>query len=70
MRSHFEAGFFVGNRRRLRERVGDSAPIVVTANGLLQRSADTTMPFAQDRNFWYLTGLDKPDLVLGKEAKV
>lgn len=64
MRSHFEAGFFVGNRRRLRERVGDSAPIVVTANGLLQRSADTTMPFAQDRNFWYLTGLDKPDLVL------
>ncbi len=46
-------------------------PIVVCANGLLQRGADSTYGFAQDANFWYLTGIDEPDLTLvmdgGKE---
>jgi Xaa-Pro aminopeptidase len=43
----------------------------VTANGLLQRNSDTNYPFRQDSTFWYLTGLNEPDLVLvmdkGKE---
>jgi Xaa-Pro aminopeptidase len=37
---------------------------VVTANGLMQRGADSTFAFAQDANFWYLTGLDEPDIIL------
>lgn len=48
-----------------------TAPIVISANGLLQRNNDTNFPFRQDSTFWYLTGLDEPDLVLimdkGKE---
>jgi Xaa-Pro aminopeptidase len=48
----------------MREHLGDERPIVVTANGLLQRGADSTYEFAQDANFWYLTGIDEPDVIL------
>lgn len=63
MESKFSAEFFVNNRRRLRELFTGTAPIVLTAHGQLQKSADTTFPFRQDSNFWYLTGLDEPDLI-------
>ncbi len=63
MTSIFTADFFIGNRQRLREAV-KAEVIVVAANGLLQRSGDTTYPFRQDSNFWYLTGIDEPDVVL------
>lgn len=64
MTSYFSSDFFAGNRKRLRGLFTGTAPIVVTANGLLQRGGDSTFPFAQDANFWYLTGLDEPDVVL------
>lgn len=54
----------MNNRRRLRELFSGTAPIVLTANGVLQRIGDTTFPFEQDRSFWYLTGLDEPDILL------
>ena len=38
--------------------------IVLSANGLLQRTSDTTFPFRQDSNFWYLTGVEEPDYIL------
>lgn len=41
-----------------------TAPIVITAHGQLQRSADATFPFQQEPNFWYLTGINEPDVVL------
>jgi Xaa-Pro aminopeptidase len=64
MESKFDSEFFAGNRRRLRELFTGKAPIVITANGLLQRRADNTYAFAQDANFWYLTGIDEPDILL------
>lgn len=64
MESVFDSKFFAGNRKRLRQLYGRNSPIVVTANVLLQRSGDTTFPFQQDASFWYLTGLNEPDLVL------
>jgi len=62
--SRFTSDFFAGNRRRLRELFTGKAPIVITANGLLQRGGDSSYKFAQDANFWYLTGIDEPDIVL------
>lgn len=59
----FTTEFFAGNRQRLQEELGANL-IVIPANGLLQRSADTTYPFRQDSNFWYLTGVNEPDYVL------
>lgn len=52
------------NRERLRTLSNSAAPIIITSNGLLQRNNDTTFPFRQDSNFWYLTGIDEPDIIL------
>jgi len=59
----FDREFFAGNRLRLLGSISAEL-VVLTANGLLQRSADTTFPFRQDSNFWYLTGIDEPDFIL------
>jgi len=64
MDSFFTSDFFTDNRAKLRQLFTGTAPIVITANGLLQRGGDSAFNFAQDANFWYLTGLDKPDLIL------
>ena len=62
--SHFNADFFAGNRKRLSELFSGTAPIIITANGLLQRGGDSSYSFCQDANFWYLTGIDDPDITL------
>lgn len=64
MQSHFTSDFFANNRDQLRNRFQGTAPIVISANGLLQRGGDSSFSFAQDANFWYLTGIDEPDVVL------
>lgn len=64
MKSFFDAEFFGANRQKLKSLVASEGPIVVTANGLLQRNADSTFPFRQDSSFWYLTGVEEPDLLL------
>lgn len=64
MDTYFGSEFFSANRRRLRELFTGTAPIVMSANGLLQRGADSTYAFAQEANFWYLTGIDEPDIIL------
>lgn len=64
MDSYFTASFFSGNRTRLRGLCEADAPIVIAANGRMQKSADINFPFQQDSNFWYLTGIDEPEAVL------
>lgn len=56
--------FFTKNRRALQQKVGREELVVVTAQSLVQRSGDTTFPFRQDSNFFYLTGIEDPDIVL------
>lgn len=63
MDSLFTSNFFIDNRKALRERVGKGL-IVLAGNGLLQRNGDATYKFRQDSSFWYLTGLELPDVVL------
>jgi len=64
METHFGPEFFAGNRQKLRTLFAGTAPIVLTANGLLQSSSDSTYPLRQDRHFWYLTGVDEADAIL------
>ncbi|HZM64633.1 MAG TPA: Xaa-Pro peptidase family protein, partial [Candidatus Saccharimonadales bacterium] len=64
MKEYFGPEFFSGNRERLRQLFTGTAPIVLTANGLLQRASDEAYPFHQDRSFWYLTGIAEPDIML------
>lgn len=62
--SRFTSEFFSSNRARLRELFTGTAPIVLAANGLLQRGGDSTYAFSQDASFWYLTGINEPDVTL------
>lgn len=64
MKQYFTAEFFAANRHRLRDLCPEADLIIVTANGLLQRNGDVTYPFRQDSGFWYLTGIDEPDIHL------
>lgn len=64
MSVQFGSDFFAGNRERLRQLFTGTAPIVLTANGSLQKSGDEAYRFHQDRSFWYLTGIDEPDVIL------
>lgn len=64
MDSCFTNNFFTQNRRTVRQQLPDGYPIVLSANGVIQRTADTSYPFQQESNFWYLTGIDEPDVVL------
>lgn len=59
-----DSDFFSANRARLRELFTGTAPIVITASGMMQKGADEAYPFHQDANFWYLTGISDPDIVL------
>lgn len=59
----FTKDFFIGNRRKLVD-AAKGEIIVISANGLLQSSADMTFPFKQNSNFWYLTGINEPDAIL------
>lgn len=53
------------NRRSKLLKLARSGPIVLSANGLIQRTRDDEVfPFEQDGNFWYLTGIDEPDIIL------
>ncbi len=56
--------FFIRNRKNLQQKLEGGALIIVTAQSLLQRSADTTYPFRQDSNFFYLTGIEMPDCIV------
>lgn len=60
----FNSDFFAGNRQRLVNGFGTQGVLVLSANGLVQRSSDTTFEFRQDSNFWYLTGINEPDYIL------
>jgi len=55
--------FHVRNRQKLIENLPDHL-LVISANSSLQKSADTAFKFRQDSNFWYLTGINEPDLLL------
>lgn len=69
MDTFFSAKFFAGNRERLRGKTDASTPIIITGNGSMQRASDEPFKFVQDSNFWYLTGLNEPDLVLVIHSK-
>lgn len=63
MKNKFNAEFFTNNRSRLSKSLPNSL-VVISANCMLQKSADEPYAFRQDSSFWYLTGISEPDLVL------
>jgi len=54
------ASFFARNRSRLVEALPPGVAAIVLANEPLAGEADTTLPFQQNSNYYYLTGLETP----------
>jgi len=52
--------FFTKNRQNLITATKGGL-IVLSAHSLMQSSNDLSSKFAQEANFWYLTGIDEPD---------
>jgi Xaa-Pro aminopeptidase len=63
-----ETSFFQNNRARLAEHFEEGSLAVFFAGQAPQKSADEAYDFIPNRNFYYLTGIDEPKvlLVIGK----
>jgi Xaa-Pro aminopeptidase len=65
MNSQLKQNFFKQNRQKLYESLsGKFDLVVITANRLQQRNADSTYNFRQESNFYYLTGINQPAVIL------
>jgi Xaa-Pro aminopeptidase len=63
--------FFFRNRARLAELLGPGAMVIVHANDIMPTNADGVMPFDQNRDLYYLSGVDQEEttVVLFPDAK-
>ncbi len=58
------ADLFVQNRRRLAEMLAPNSIAIIHSSDIMPRSADGVMPFIQNSDLFYLTGVDQEDSVL------
>ncbi len=71
-------GFFVRNRDRLRESLKPHSMVILLANDIYPTNADGVMPFKQNSDLFYLTGVEQeettlllmPDAVDPKEREI
>jgi Xaa-Pro aminopeptidase len=56
--------FFVRNRERLRAMLQPNSIVLVVSNDTLPTNADGVMPFRQNNDLYYLTGVEQEDTVL------
>ncbi|EDS78269.1 Xaa-Pro aminopeptidase [Clostridium botulinum C str. Eklund] len=55
---------FIKNRQRLSEKLEDNSIMVMFSGRAPYKSADETYPFTPNRNFYYLTGIDRENIIL------
>ncbi|MBP0726693.1 aminopeptidase P family protein [Bacillus sp. RG28] len=55
--------FFVQNRNNLYGKLDDQSLFVMFAGKAPQKSADYTYKFVPNRNFYYLTGIEEPNII-------
>ncbi|KEK24099.1 aminopeptidase P family protein [Bacillus gaemokensis] len=56
--------FFIQNRRRLVETLPDESVTILFAGQAPYKSADEHYKFVPNRNFYYMTGIDEPNIIL------
>ena len=59
-----DSKLFIQNRARLRELMKPNSIAIVLANDIMPTNADGVMPFIQNTNLYYLTGVDQEETVL------
>ena len=55
---------FIRNREKLKARLKPNSVVVVCSNDVMPTNADGTMPFRQNSNMLYLSGIDQEESVL------
>jgi Xaa-Pro aminopeptidase len=55
--------FFVKNRNRLYEKLEEGSLLVLFAGKAPQKSADEAYAFVTNRNFYYMTGINEPNVI-------
>lgn len=58
------SNFYINNRSRFAEKMEDYSSAVFFSGKAPRESADQEYEFSVDRNFFYLTGIDREDMVL------
>ena len=58
------ASFYTDNRSRLLERLSSNCAVLITSNDIMPTNADGVMPFRQNNDLFYLTGIDQEDTCL------
>lgn len=61
--------FFITNRNRLYEELKDQSLLVLFAGKAPQKSADEDYKFVPNRHFYYLTGIDEPNIIFAARKK-
>jgi len=56
--------FYIKNRKSLSDRLEDNSILILFAGKAPYKSADETYQFTPNRNFYYLTGIDRENIVL------
>ncbi|MBQ7307995.1 MAG: aminopeptidase P family protein [Clostridia bacterium] len=56
--------YFTSNRERLFEKMEEDSFIIMYSGNEKHKSGDENFPFCVNKNFYYLTGLDKPEIYL------
>jgi Xaa-Pro aminopeptidase len=56
--------FFVSNRKRFEQQMIPSSVAVFNSNDIMPTSADGTMPFIQQSDIYYLSGIDQEESIL------
>lgn len=56
--------FFIENRKKLQEKLEDNSVLILFAGTAPYKSADEQYQFIPNRNFYYLTGIDKDKIIL------
>lgn len=56
--------FYIKNRERLMSKVDENSVVILFAGSAPYKSADETYQFTPNRNFYYLTGIDRENIIL------
>lgn len=56
--------FYIKNRERLMSKVDENSVVILFAGRAPYKSADETYQFTPNRNFYYLTGIDRENIIL------
>jgi Xaa-Pro aminopeptidase len=59
-----DLNIYKARRAEVAKRMEDNSIFILSSSKLVSRNNDTTFPFRQDSNFFYLTGFQEPDSVL------